>query len=162
MKEMQAALAYLRATAGNHFDEVRAAAYLQAVGPMLALVQQRAALGFALNRGSQDYVPDAPGATLGRRALNPLPLDARGMRRARFAHLRPPLGPMMLFGGISIASRDALHFQNVARNPASALLVARRVAAALSACAPMPVPGCWQRIARPYRDCEPLAMPHRR
>ncbi len=127
--ETKAALAYLRATAGNHFDEARAAAYLHAVGPMLALVQQQAALGFALNRGSRDYVPDAPGATLGRRALNPLPVDARAMRRARFAQLRPPLGTMMLFGGMSIASRDALHFQNVARHPASALLVARRVAA---------------------------------
>lgn len=124
--ETEAALAYLRATAGNHFDQDRAVAYLAAVNPMLALVAQRAGLRFALNRGSRDYVPDAPGASLGRRALNPLPLSARTMRRALFARLRPPLGTMVLFGGMSIASRDLGHFQNVARSPRSATVVVAR------------------------------------
>lgn len=124
--EARSALAYLRATAGNHFDEARAAAYLATVVSMLALVQQQAGLGFALNRGSRDYAPDAKGATLGRRALNPIPVGARGMRRSLFAQLRPPLGTMVLFGGMSIASRDLQHFQNVARRPASAMVVACR------------------------------------
>ena len=130
-EEARSALAYLRATSGNHFDEARGAAYLAAVGPMLALVRQQAGLDFALNRGSRDYVPDAVGATLGRRALNPVPVGARGMRPSLFAQLRPPLGTMMLFGGMSIASRDMQHFQSVARRPSSAMVVARRVVAYL-------------------------------
>ncbi len=129
--EEKAALAYLRATAGNRFDEARAAAYLRAVVPMLALIGRQSGLQFVLNRGSRDYVPDAEGATLGRRALNPVPVDARGMPRALFAQLRPPLGTMMLFGGMSIASRDLHHFQNVARRAVSALVVARRIGAYL-------------------------------
>lgn len=123
--ETTAALAYLRATSGSHFDEARAAAYLAAVVPMLALVKARAGLNFALNRGSRDYVPDAKGATLGRRALNPLPVVARGMSRALFARLRPPLGTMMLLGGMSVASKDLHHFMNVARRPTAAFAVAR-------------------------------------
>jgi succinate dehydrogenase/fumarate reductase flavoprotein subunit len=80
--EAKAALAYLHATAGNYFDEARAGAYLAAVSPMLALMARQTGLGFALNRGSRDYVPDALGATLGRRALNPVPVAGRVMRRA--------------------------------------------------------------------------------
>lgn len=123
--ESKAALAYLQATAGNHFDSARAVAYLAAVEPMLALVKHHAGLHFALNRGSRDYVPDAQGATLGRRALNPLPIVARSMSRAFFARLRPPLGTMMLFGGMSIASMDLHQFMNVARRPGAALAVVR-------------------------------------
>ncbi len=92
---------------------------------MLALVKDQAGLDFALNRGSRDYYPDADGATLGRRALNPLPIVARKMSRTLFVRLRPPLGTMMLFGGMSIASRDLHHFMNVTRRPTAVRAVAR-------------------------------------
>lgn len=60
--ETVAAMAYLRTTFGNHFDEARAVAFMAAVVQMLALVKARSGLGFVLKRGSRDYVADAQGA----------------------------------------------------------------------------------------------------
>ncbi len=129
--ETLAALAHLRTTFGNYFDEARAVAFMAAVVQMLALVKARSGLGFVLKRGSRDYVADALGATLGRRALNPLPITGRGMNRDLFARPRPPLGTMMLFDGMSVESRALHHLMNMARRPASAFAVARRCAAYL-------------------------------
>jgi succinate dehydrogenase/fumarate reductase flavoprotein subunit len=74
-----------------------------------------------------DYYPDAPGATLGGRVLEPVEFD--GVRLGRsFALLRPPLPEFTLFGGMMIARADLPHFRNVMRSPRSALRVARLVA----------------------------------
>ena len=126
--EAGAALTYLRAASGNRFDEVRARAYLTAAPRALSLAQRAAGLSFTLNRSSRDYYPDLPGATVGTRALNPLPQRVHGMDRGLFAQLRPPLGTMVLFGGLSIASRDLPDYLNVGRSPLALLRVARHVA----------------------------------
>jgi len=74
-----------------------------------------------------DYYPDAPGATLGGRVLEPVEFD--GLRLGRsFALLRPPLPEFTLFGGMMIARPDLPHFRNLTRSPRSALRVARLVA----------------------------------
>jgi len=74
-----------------------------------------------------DYYPDAPGATLGGRVLEPVEFD--GLRLGRsFALLRPPLPEFTLFGGMMIARPDLPHFRNVTRSPRSALRVARLMA----------------------------------
>jgi succinate dehydrogenase/fumarate reductase flavoprotein subunit len=121
--EAAAALAYLRATAGNFFDAARAAHYISQAPNTLALAERLAGLRFALNRHSRDYFPDAEGATLGRRALNPLPASMLGMERALFARIRLPLGTMMALKGLSIASQDAGDFLNFGRSPTAFLRV---------------------------------------
>lgn len=126
-EEAAAALAYLRATSGNLFDQDRARAYLDLAPQALALAGRAAGLTFTLNRGSRDYYPDAPGATLGRRALNPDPAVMRQMDRSLFARLRWPLGTMLVLRGLSIASRDAPDYQSLGRSPAAVLRVAGHV-----------------------------------
>ena len=121
--EASAALAYMRATAGNFFDAARVARYIAQAPNALALAERLAGLRFALNRYSRDYNPDAEGATLGRRALNPLPASMRGMDRALFSRIRPPLGTMMVLKGLSIASQDAGDYLNFGRSPAAFLRV---------------------------------------
>ncbi|MFN7598130.1 MAG: FAD-dependent oxidoreductase, partial [Cereibacter sp.] len=121
--EAAAALAYVRATAGNFFDAARATRYIAQARNALALANRLAGLRFALNRYSRDYYPDAEGATLGRRALNPLPASMRGMDRALFCRIRRPLGTMMVLKGLSIASQDAGDYLNFGRSPAAFLRV---------------------------------------
>lgn len=125
--EAASALTYLRSTSGNFFDQDRALAYLDLAPRALALAGKAAGLAFTLNRASRDYYPDAPGATLGRRALNPMPAVMRKMDRGLFARLRRPLGTMLVLGGISVASRDAADYQLLGRSPAAVVRVAIHV-----------------------------------
>jgi glycine/D-amino acid oxidase-like deaminating enzyme len=126
-EEADAALAYLRASSGNFFDQDRAQAYLDLAPQALGLARQAAGLTFTLNRTSRDYYPDAPGATLGRRALNPVPALMQGTDRGLFARLRWPLGTMLVLKGISIASRDVADYQSLGRSPAAIVRVAGHV-----------------------------------
>ncbi len=71
-----------------------------------------------------DYYPDAPGATLGGRVMEPVALDARELGEA-FTLLRPPLPEFTLFGSMMVARPDIAHFRQIFRSPASALRVAR-------------------------------------
>lgn len=125
--EAAAAVDYLRATSGNGFDPDRAQAYVALAPQALMLARRAAGLEFALNRASRDYYPDAPGATLGRRALNPVPAVMRRMDRGLFARLRWPLGTMMVLQGLSIASRDVADYQALGRSPVALARVARHV-----------------------------------
>jgi len=127
-EEAESALAYLEACSGFGFDAARARAYIDAGPQVLAFLKEEAGLEFRLNRGSRDYYPDAPGSSLGRRALNPLPFDARGMDPTFFSHIRPPLGTMVLFGGMSIASQDLADYMNVMRSPAAMVRITGHIA----------------------------------
>lgn len=125
--EEEAALTYLRATSGNFFDQERARTYIRMAPRALAFAEKAAGLRFALNRYSRDYNPEAEGATLGRRALNPLPASMRGMDRKLFGRLRHPLGTMMVLKGLSIASQDAGDYLNFGRSPAAFARVSSHV-----------------------------------
>lgn len=121
--EAEAAIAYLAATSSSGFDQDRARAYVAAGPKVLSLLAEAAGLTFTLNRASRDYVTGAPGATLGRRALNPDPFDARRMPRDLFRKIRPPLPTMMIWGGMSIASSDLGDFLAAGRSLRAALRV---------------------------------------
>ncbi len=71
-----------------------------------------------------DYYPDAPGATLGGRVMEPVAFDARELGDA-FKLLRPPLPEFTLLGNMMVARPDIAHFRWMFRSPASALRVAR-------------------------------------
>lgn len=126
-EEAESALAYLRATAGNFFDSARVDLYIAQAPKALDLANKLGGIRFSLSRYSRDYYPEAKGATLGRRALNPLPASMRDMDRGLFSKLRRPLGTMMVFKGLSIASQDAGDYINLGRNLAAFVRVAGHV-----------------------------------
>ncbi len=119
----EAAIAYLAAAAGPHFEPVRAAAYVDGAAEMLAFVEAKASLAFRLSTTSIDYHQSLPGATCGARAFNPGLFDARQLG-ADFARLRPPLASTMILGGMTIASQDLPYFFAMRRSPRAALRVA--------------------------------------
>jgi succinate dehydrogenase/fumarate reductase flavoprotein subunit len=90
-------------------------------------LEARTALAFKPVTFYPDYYPDLPGASLGGRVLEPLPFDARELRR-HFALLRPPLPEFMLFGGMMVDRADIPHFRKAWRSPPSALRIARVLA----------------------------------
>ena len=103
-----AALAYVEAAAGRHYDRQRAAAYVDNATHMLAFAESHSDVQFTLAPYSIDYHPDLPGATAGARAFNPGLFDGRRLG-ADFKRLRPPLATTMLLGGMTVASADLPH-----------------------------------------------------
>jgi hypothetical protein len=123
-----AAEAYLLACGKGHADPERVRTYVRNAAAVLAFLEDHSPLEFTLNPHSIDYEPDAPGASRGMRALNPGIFDGTRLSRQDFARIRPPLETMMLFGGMSIASRDLPDFLNAFRSPRSLARIAGLVA----------------------------------
>jgi succinate dehydrogenase/fumarate reductase flavoprotein subunit len=120
------AVEYIRATAGRHFDEARARAYVAHAAGMLGFLERHSAARFELVAASMDYYPDAPGHLAGGRALRPCLFDGRRLG-ADFARLRPPLPTTMLWGGLPIASADLPHYFSLLRSWRARAHVARVV-----------------------------------
>ncbi|MFO1090826.1 MAG: FAD-dependent oxidoreductase [Hyphomicrobiales bacterium] len=120
----EAAIAFIRAAAGNHAEPERIAAYVDAAAEMLAFVQDNSPLRFTLAKYSIDYHQDLPGATKGVRAYNPGLYDGRRLG-ADFATLKSPLASTMLLGGMTVASADLPHFMRMRKSVPSAAHVAK-------------------------------------
>lgn len=118
-----AALAYVEAATGTHFNRSKAEAYVRNAAPMLDFVEKNTAANFTLARYSPDYHQELPGATVGKRAFNPGLFDGRRLG-ADFARLRPPLATTMILGGMTVASADLPHFMKLRRSPRAAWHVA--------------------------------------
>jgi succinate dehydrogenase/fumarate reductase flavoprotein subunit len=121
-----AALRYLRSTAGEHFDPSRARAYVDHAAAMLQFLEEHSAARFELVPGSIDYYTDADGALAGGRALRPALFDGRRLG-ADFRRLRPPLATTTLLGGLPVVSADLPHYFGLTRSWTSRLRVARVV-----------------------------------
>jgi succinate dehydrogenase/fumarate reductase flavoprotein subunit len=121
---LDAALDYLRAAAGNHFDRGRAEAYVATAAEMLDFVESVSPVRYVLVPGSIDYHQELPGASAGARALRPGLFDGRRLG-PRFAALRPPLASTMVLGGMTIASADLPHFLAMSRSARSLLHIAK-------------------------------------
>ena len=118
----QAARAYLAATvpeAGAGLE-----AYLAAAPEAIRWLAAHTAVQFKPVVRYPDYFPEAPGATLGGRVLEPVPFDATALGDA-FGWLRPPLPEFTLLGGMMVARADIAHFRRFGRSIASTLRVAR-------------------------------------
>jgi len=118
-----AAIAYLAAAAGAHFELERAAAYVDGAAEMLAFIHASSAARFSLSACSIDYHQDLPGATIGTRAFNPGLFDGRRLG-TDFRRLRQPLASTLILGGMTIASSDLPHFFAMRRSLRAALHVA--------------------------------------
>jgi len=115
---------YLAHTVPAGFNEALREAFLARANEALAYLESRTAVALKPVTFYPDYYPDAPGATLGGRVLEPVAFDARELGR-HFRLLRPPLSEFTILGGMMVDRADIPHFRKAWRSPASALRVAR-------------------------------------
>ena len=121
---LDSARAYLDHVAPALRDAAVREAFLDRGSEAIAYLEEHTALRLRPVTSYPDYYPDAPGATLGGRVLEPEDFDGYALGRD-FARLRWPLPEFMLFGGMMIARADLPQFRAVTRSPRAALRVAR-------------------------------------
>src|SRR5581483_712524 len=121
------ATAYLDAVIASEEGRDLREHYLAEAPKAIAYLEQHTHVHLAPVPFYPDYYPDAPGATLSGRVLEPLPFDGRQLG-AWFARLRPPLPAFTLLGGMMVARADIPHFRNVFKSADSLGRVLRLVA----------------------------------
>ncbi len=121
------AIAYVRHVAGNAYDPAHTRAYVDHAPAMLHFLETSTPVRYSLSRYSPDYYSDAPGATVGKRALNAAVFDARRLGPL-FPLIRPPLASTLVLGGMTITGHDLAHFFRIGRSAASTWHVAKMVA----------------------------------
>jgi succinate dehydrogenase/fumarate reductase flavoprotein subunit len=101
---------------------------LLSAGPeMVQYLDDRAGMRYRPYAAAPDYRQDLPGATLGGRALEPLPFDGRTLG-AQFDRVAWPLRELMLFGGMMVTRGEIARLLKIGRNLDSLLLGARLTA----------------------------------
>lgn len=125
---LERALEYIRAEAGEHFEETRSRAYLaNAIRMAEAFHQNTSAVRFVRTDAVGDNHPQLPGAAEFGRTLTTPPFDGRALG-ARLALLAAPL-PELTFYGMQIwPGRELNHFFNAFRSTTSLSIVVRRLA----------------------------------
>ncbi|MEL6687307.1 MAG: FAD-dependent oxidoreductase [Pseudomonadota bacterium] len=98
----------------------RAESYVENASNALDFVERNSPVKYELVLGSYDYYDTLEGALKGGRALRPLPLDAL---KSKFDlnRIEPPLPTTMIFGGMTVASKDLPDYMNMTRSPGAAL-----------------------------------------
>lgn len=117
---------YIKADAGNHFNEARVDAYLENVNPAIKFLEATGRFEFFLG-GIPDYHHPQDGAVIKGRSLCCKPYSSKLMGKQADA-LRQPLKALK-FLGIPIASGPELwHFLNATRSFKSAMFVTKVIA----------------------------------
>ena len=124
---LEAARAYLRHEAGNHFDAPRIEAFLREGPRMVSFMHEHTRVRFGPAIAFSDYHPDAQGGTPGGRSILTEPLDARVLGRD-LPKLRRPRPELTLFGLTIGSGKELWHFYRATRRLDSAAYVARRLA----------------------------------
>lgn len=124
---VEAARAYLRHEAGNHFDAPRIDAFLRDGPRMVAFMHEHTRVRFGPAVAFSDYHPDAPGGTPGGRSILTEPLDAQTLGRD-LPKLRRPRPELTLFGLAIGSGKELWHFYRATRRLESALYVTKRLA----------------------------------
>jgi hypothetical protein len=93
---------------------------------MIAYLEEHIDLRWLMYDVQPDYEQDLPGATVGGRALMPLPFDGRWLGK-HFDLFRWPIPELMLFGGMMITRAEAARLLKLGRNLDSILLGAQLV-----------------------------------
>ena len=119
----EAALTYMKSSAGNRLDAGRAEAFVDSAAATLDFLEAKTHVRYVLAPNWADYEPALDGGSNGGRSLAPEPFDGRRLG-AQFKNLRPPLESMLLFGGMMIGRNDLPHLFNMTRSAKSALHVA--------------------------------------
>ena len=113
---------YLRHETGEHFDERRVDAFLEAGPKAVEFYENSTALQFDLGPTFADYHPTAPGGMDGGRSIVARPFDGRELG-PEIRRLRPPLAEITFLGMMIGSGKELLHFFNVTRSPVSAFYV---------------------------------------
>lgn len=117
---------YLTALAGEHFDEQRVQAFLDACSEAVDFFEKNTAVTFVYPEAAPDYQMGQPGAKRVGRAFHALPMDARelgGYRRL----LRPYLSEMTVFGVMPQIGEDLQNFLRANRSVSAFAYTARRI-----------------------------------
>lgn len=120
---VEAAKTYLKHETGEHFDEARVDAFLEAGPKAVEFFEQQTSLQFDLGPTFADYHPKAPGGMDGGRSIVARPFDGRELGK-EIKRLRPPLAEITFLGMMIGTGKELLHFFNVMRSPVSAFYVA--------------------------------------
>jgi succinate dehydrogenase/fumarate reductase flavoprotein subunit len=122
--DAKAALEYLDALVGDRSDRKLREVFIAAGGDMLAYLERHIDLCWLMYDVQPDYNPELPGATIGGRALMPLPFDGRTLGK-NFDRVRGPIPEFMLFGGMMITRGEVARLLRIGRNLDSFLLGAK-------------------------------------
>lgn len=122
--DARAALEYLDALVGDRSDRKLREAFIAAGPDMLAYLEQHIDLRWLLYDVQPDYNQQLPCATIGGRALMPLPFDGRTLGK-NFDRVRAPIPELMLFGGMMITRGEVARLLRIGRNLDSFLLGAK-------------------------------------
>lgn len=121
---VEKAKTYLKHETGEHFDEARVDAFLEAGPKAVDFFEQNTSLQFDLGPTFADYHPKAPGGMDAGRSIVARPFDGRELG-SEIKRLRPPLSEITFLGMMIGSGKELLHFFNVTRSPVSAFYVAK-------------------------------------
>mgnify|MGYP003700600799 CR=1 FL=1 len=121
---VEKAKTYLKHETGEHFDEARVDAFLEAGPKAVDFFEQNTNLQFDLGPTFADYHPKAPGGMDAGRSIVARPFDGRELG-GEIKRLRPPLSEITFLGMMIGSGKELLHFFNVTRSPVSAFYVAK-------------------------------------
>ena len=113
---------YLRHETGEHFDERRVNAFLEAGPKAVEFYENNTSLQFDLGPFFADYHPNAPGGLNGGRSFVARPFDGRNLG-PEIRRLRPPLKEITFLGMMIGSGKELLHFFRVMKSPVSAFYV---------------------------------------
>ena len=116
------AIAYIRAEAGDYYDEDAARLFVQSAGHAVQFLARHGGLSYTGPTFWPDYHPFLDGAREGGRSMRIDEFDGRTLGDY-FNRLRPPLASMTLFGGMMVSGNDLYHLLRARRSFASALHV---------------------------------------
>lgn len=100
------ALEYLLAATGGQIEEKRLRAYLDHAPKMIAELEKRSRVRYAVAARYPDYYPHLPGSLPGGRTLDPEPFDT-SVLEGELDNLRRPAPDTLLMGRIAWTARDA-------------------------------------------------------
>nr|WP_288359376.1 FAD-dependent oxidoreductase [uncultured Pseudomonas sp.] len=126
-EEIEQPLTYLRHELGEHFDEARVRAFLDACPQMVAFFERHTALQFADGNGIPDMHGDTPGAATGGHQVIAAPYDGREVLDL-LPRLRRTLRETSFMGMPIMAGADLAAFLSMTRSPRALWHVTRRFA----------------------------------
>ncbi|MGH2341256.1 FAD-dependent oxidoreductase [Segnochrobactraceae bacterium EtOH-i3] len=125
-EDIDGPLAYLRSEMGPAADSPRVRAFLTAGPEMVSFFAANSAIEWIDGNGIPDF-HESPGALAGGRSVSVAPFDGRRLGEW-LDYLRPPLKEGTVWGMAIQGGAEMRHFFNATRDPASARVVARRLA----------------------------------
>lgn len=126
-EDIEQPLTYLRHELGEHFDEARVRAFLDACPQMVAFFERHTALQFADGNGIPDMHGDMPGAATGGHQVIAAPYDGREVLDL-LPRLRRTLRETSFVGMPIMAGADLAAFLSMTRSPRALWHVTRRFA----------------------------------